>query len=475
MRPDTPSAPALRQRAEERLAQRAEAPPLGEAEALRVLHELQVHQVELLMQNEALQEAQAQAQEALGQLSELNASIEQRVVARTAELLAAREAAEAASQAKSSFLSNMSHELRTPMNGVMGMIDLSLRAATDAHQIDWLRKARRAAAHLLSVINDVLDISKIEADRFKLEPAVFELASVMELMTDLLAPQVAEKGLQFAVDIAPELAARRLVGDRHRLGQVLLNLAGNAVKFTDQGGVQVTALVAEESATDALVRFEVKDSGIGVAPEDHARMFVAFEQADTSMSRSHGGTGLGLAISTRMVRLMGGEIGIRSALGAGSTFWFTARLGKAGPAAALAPRPAGASALAQLASGFAGTRVLLVEDNPVNQEVMRGLVEDAGLSVDVAEDGLAALAFARATDYALILMDLQMPKMGGIEAAGIIRTMPGRAQTPVIALTASVFDQDRARCLEGGMSDHIAKPVEPDILYTTLLAWLRPR
>ena len=477
MPPNPPGSHAaeLRQRAEQLLARQAEAVPVGEAEALRLLHELQVHQIELQMQNEALQQSEALAQEALQRLEEVNASIEQRIVARTAELVAARLAAEAASRAKSSFLSNMSHELRTPMNGVMGMIDLSLRAATDPQQIDWLKKARRSAAHLLSVISDVLDLSEFEAGRFRLDPAVFELSGVLELMTDLLAPLAAEKGLTFAVDVPAGLATRRLIGDAHRLQQVLLKLAGYAVKFTGQGGVHVAIRVAEESPTEALVRFEVKDSGIGVAPEDHARMFAAFEQADTSMTRRHGGTGLGLAISARMVRQMGGEIGIDSALGAGSTFWFTARLGTTGPAPAAVEQPLGANAMAQLASEYAGARVLLAEGNAVNREVLRGLVEDAGLCVDVAEDALAAVAFVRATDYALILMDLQMPKMGGIDATGIIRTLPGRGQTPVIALTASEFDQDRARCLQAGIGDHIAKPVDPDALYATLLRWLRPR
>ena len=463
-----PSVAPLRQRAEEQLLRQPKSQ--SEFDALRLLHELQVHQVELLMQNEALQQSEAQAREALADLTELQASMEARIVERTAELAAARQAADAANRSKSSFLSNMSHELRTPMNGVLGMIDLSLLAATDARQVEWLGTARRCGVQLLAMINDILDLSKIEAGHMDLDLAAFELGSVLQLTSDLLAPQVSAAGLRFSLELPPALATRQLMGDSHRLQQILLNLAGNAVKFTNQGGVHLAVAVVEEAHDDALLRFEVTDTGIGIAPQDHVRIFASFEQADASVSRRYGGTGLGLAICKRLVALMGGEIGVRSALGAGSSFWFTARLGTRLPTSL--PAAQAVDALAQLRSGFAGVRILLVEDNPVSQQVLRGLVVAAGLKLDVAADGAAALARARDVDYALILMDLHMPGLGGIETTARLRSMPGRERTPVIALTASVFDQDRQRCLEASMCQHLAKPVDPPLLYAALLRWL---
>ena len=392
-----------------------------------------------------------------------------------AELEHARDQAQAASRAKSTFLANMSHELRTPMNGVMGMVDMALRRATDPQQIDWLNKSKSSAQHLLAVINDILDISKIEADRLTLETIHFKFSEVLENLLSLLGHKAQEKQIKLLVDLDPEVSHQAFLGDPLRLGQILLNLAGNALKFTDHGSITVRARRLDDSPEGVLLRIEVTDTGIGIAPEDQERLFTAFEQADGSMTRKYGGTGLGLVISKRLVHLMGGEIGVTSTPGQGSTFWFTVRLGKSTDAVLPAPTFTGKSADERLLDEYAGTRILLAEDEPINQEVSRGLLEDAGLIVDLAEDGLQALELAKQNTYALILMDMQMPHLNGIEATMAIRALPAYAQTPILAMTANAFDEDRQVCLDAGMNDHITKPVDPDKLYETLLAWLEKR
>lgn len=470
------SAAAWRLRAELQVAQQPQASPLTEDDARRTLHELQVHQIELQLQNEALQESEAQAQEALRLLAELNHSMEQRIVQRTAELVTARDAAEAANRAKSAFLSNMSHELRTPMNGVMGMVELARMRATDPKQIDWLEKACNCAVHLLSVINDVLDISKMEAAQLRIDHRDFKLGTVLEGLVNLLAPDVAKRKIAFDVEIVAALANRPLLGDAQRLRQILLNLAGNAVKFTAAGSVQISVRSEAELASGPMVRFEVRDSGIGIAPLDQDRLFRAFAQVDETMTRNYGGTGLGLAICKNLVNLMGGKIGVESTLGQGSTFWFTVPLGAPGSGSPIeAPLQASVAASATLASEFADARILLAEDNPANQELVRTLLDGIGLRIDIAGDGEAAVDMALAADYALILMDLQMPKLNGIDATRAIRQATNCKRIPIIALTSSVFDHDSQRCLDAGMDDHIAKPLNLEIFYSTLLKWLRRR
>jgi signal transduction histidine kinase len=384
-------------------------------------------------------------------------------------------AAEAASRAKSTFLANMSHELRTPMNGIMGLTSLALRHADDPKLRDQLGKIAHASLHLLNVINDILDISKIEAEHLTLEQVPFRFGTVLENLMGLIWQRVNDKGLKLHIDMAPEIVRQSWSGDPLRVGQILLNFAGNAIKFTAQGSITVRARLVEESATDALLRFEVRDTGIGISTADQARLFTAFEQADDSMTRKYGGTGLGLAISKQLAVMMGGDAGVVSQPEQGSTFWFTVRLGKAqGGSDAVSPAPTFAqdSAETRLRTRFAGTRLLLAEDEPVNQEVSRGLLEDVGLAVDVAEDGAVAVALAKRHHYTLILMDMQMPKLNGLDATRQIRALPGYEHTPILAMTANAFGEDRQTCLDAGMNDHIAKPVDPEKLFETLLAWL---
>jgi two-component system sensor histidine kinase/response regulator len=524
--------------------------------------------------------------------------------------LEAAAAAAASAQTKADFLANMSHEIRTPMNAIIGLAHLALRTDLNRRQRDYLRKIHGSGQHLLGIINDILDISKIEAGKLELEDVEFEVEDIINNVASLVGGRAADKGLELIFRLEPEVP-RSLRGDPLRLGQILINYANNAVKFTDSGEVTIAASIIDSRPADLLVRFEVRDTGVGMTEEQMGKLFQSFQQADTSTTRKHGGTGLGLAISKELAQRMGGDVGVESQVGTGSTFWFTARLGRSDMAVPTLParddlrnrrvlvvddngqarqvitemltsltfrvddvesgeeavqrvadvnagddpyeivfldwmlggidgvetgrriaaldldvhpqpvmvtahgradvleeaesagiavsvdKPVTSSHLLDAAarvllgaetsesgeggewaaglSAVRGARILLVEDNELNQQVATELLQEGGFVVSLAEDGRTGVDKVRAEAYDAVLMDMQMPVMDGITATKMIRQDERFADLPIIAMTANAMQQDRDACLAAGMNDHVAKPIDPQALFAALIKWLPER
>jgi len=386
-------------------------------------------------------------------------------------LLLAKEAAEAATRAKSVFLANMSHEIRTPMNAILGTVHLLRRAGLSEEQAGQMGRIEGASQHLLSVIDDILDLSKIEAGKLELEEVPLVPASIMREVAQMLAERARSAGL--SVRVEGDALPAGLLGDATRLRQALINYANNAIKFTEQGSICLRGRVLEDSPDGVLLRFEVEDTGIGIEPAALGRLFNPFAQADASTTRKYGGTGLGLAITKHIAELMGGETGAVSTPGRGSVFWITARLKRQAVVAAVPETIREGDAEAVLLRDFAGSHILLVEDDPINREVAIMLLEDVGLVIDIAEDGIAAIEQLERHAYDLILMDMQMPRLDGLGATARIRQMACGQSVPILAMTANVFAEDKENCLAAGMNDFVSKPVDPAVLYQTLLHWLQ--
>jgi len=360
----------------------------------------------------------------------------------------------------------MSHEIRTPMNAIIGLAHLLQREIENPSQAEKLKKIISAARHLLGIINDVLDLSKIEVNRMTLENTALNLVAVVDHVCSMMQERIEAKQLSLIVDLDSRLSSLTLMGDPLRISQILINYLSNAVKFTEHGTIRLRVKMQSELQNKFIIRFEVQDTGIGMTLDMQQRVFDAFEQAEASTTRKYGGTGLGLAISRRLARLMGGDTGVISVPDEGSTFWFTACMERASSEIAAPVLP---NRDIKLRSG---ARILLVEDNVINQEVANSLLEQMGLNVDIANHGEEALKKCQTTAYDLILMDMQMPQVDGLNATRRIRELPDCVNIPVLAMTANAFAEYKTSCIEAGMNDFISKPIFPEVFYETLLRWL---
>ena len=464
-----------------RLAQAAQS--LREGDAPRAQFDLGPKQgEEIALLSQALHDMHTRLQARVDELATYRDHLEETVAQRTEQLQSARDKAEAATRAKSAFIANMSHEIRTPMNAIMGVTYLMQQGPLLQGQAERLGTIKEAAEHLLDIINNILDLSKIEAGMFTLTQEDFDLPELLQKATAMVTDKVREKNLEMVVDA--EGCPARLRGDSVRLSQILINLVSNAVKFTEQGQIRLVVRSEPRSEQEVGLRIEVHDTGLGIPADKAGKLFNAFVQADDSTTRRFGGTGLGLAITRSLVELMGGRIGVRSQVGHGSVFWclLTLQLAEAQSPQAVEASPQAVDenltteeAAALLRRNHAGARVLLAEDNPINSMLAMELLAMAGVNATPAKNGADAVTLVERQPFDLVLMDVHMPQMDGLQATRLIRQLPGQQDLPIVAMTASVLQEEKEACMVSGMNGHLAKPVDTRALFLTLLHWFSVR